>query len=69
MSVLCGVVAQRSPRVLQFARRVAQNRLEAANVAIWRPKARQKRWTRLMKKANDENNIFWFGFSLGQSKI
>lgn len=65
VSVLCGFVAQRSPRVLQFARRVAQNRLEAANVAVWRPKARQKRWTGLMKKANDENNIFWFGFSLG----
>jgi len=65
VSILCGVLAQRSPAVLQFARRVAQRRLQAANVAVWRRKARQKRWTKLVGKAENENKIFWFGFSLG----
>ena len=66
VSVLCGVLAQRSPAVLHFSRRVAQRRLKAASVAVWRPKARQKRWTKLVAKAEDENKIFWFGFSLGK---
>ena len=64
-AIFCGVVAQKSPKVSEFARRIAQRRLEAAKTATWRPKGRQKRWTKLIKKADDENRRFWFGFSLG----
>ena len=68
-AIFCGVAAQKSPKVLEYARRVAQRRLDVAKTAVWRPKARQKRWTKLIKKAEDENRRFWFGFSLGNSLL